>query len=69
MQRVKEMISLVVIAMFCIFRSEKISVRASAISRVIGHGDGKINTIRKVSGTKIAVEKNKKSGERVITIT
>ena len=65
MQRVKGIISLV---MICIFRSKKIPVPASAISRVIGRGGCNINAIREVSGANIDVEKNKGSGERVITI-
>ena len=54
--------------MCCIFRSKKIPVPASAISRVIGRGGCNINAIREVSGANIDVEKNKGSGERVITI-
>ena len=68
MQRVKGIISLVMICHVCIFRSKKIPVPASAISRVIGRGGCNINAIREVSGANIDVEKNKGSGERVITI-
>ena len=50
------------------FRSKKVPVPASAISRVIGRGGCNINAIREVSGANIDVEKNKGSGERIITI-
>lgn len=43
-------------------------VPSSAISRVIGRGDCNINLIREVSGAIIVVEKQRGSGERVITI-
>lgn len=49
-------------------KSKKVQVPSSAISRVIGRGGCNINLIREVSGAHIEVEKQRGSGERVITI-
>ncbi|XP_061191259.1 ankyrin repeat domain-containing protein 17-like isoform X1 [Saccostrea echinata] len=49
-------------------KSKKVQVPSSAISRVIGRGGCNINAIREVSGAHIEVEKQRGSGERVITI-
>lgn len=51
------------------FRSKRVQVSSSAISRVIGRSGCNINAIREVSGAHIEVEKQKgNGGERVITI-
>ncbi|XP_069125262.1 ankyrin repeat and KH domain-containing protein 1-like isoform X1 [Argopecten irradians] len=49
-------------------RSKKVQVPSAAISRVIGRAGCNINAIREVSGAHIEVEKQRGSGERVITI-
>lgn len=51
-----------------VYRSKKIIVSANAISRVIGRGGANINAIRDASGAHIEVEKQKGSGDRLITI-
>lgn len=51
------------------FRSKKVSVPPTAISRVIGRGGSNINAIRSATGAHIEVEKQSKcQGERIITI-
>ncbi|XP_038061254.1 ankyrin repeat domain-containing protein 17-like isoform X2 [Patiria miniata] len=50
------------------FRSKKVNVPASAISRLIGRGGCNINAIREVTGAHIDVDRQNKGGERTINI-
>ena len=53
---------------YSIYRSKKVSVASSAISRVIGRNGCNINAIREVSGAHIEIDKARSSGDRNITI-
>ncbi|XP_033643957.1 ankyrin repeat domain-containing protein 17-like isoform X1 [Asterias rubens] len=53
---------------FSSFRSKKVNVPASAISRLIGRGGCNINAIREVTGAHIDVDRQNKGGERTINI-
>lgn len=44
------------------------SVPSAAVSRVIGKGGANITAIREVSGANIEVDKQKGTGDRMITI-
>lgn len=51
------------------FRSKKVSVPSTVISRVIGRGGCNINAIREFTGAHIDIDKQKdKTGDRIITI-
>jgi len=56
------------VVLFCLFRSKKVTVASSAISRVIGRNGCNINAIREVSGAHIEIDKARSSGDRNITI-
>lgn len=52
-----------------LFRSKKVSVPSTVISRVIGRGGCNINAIRECTGAHIDIDKQKdKTGDRIITI-
>uniref|UniRef100_A0A803TLM4 Ankyrin repeat domain-containing protein 17 n=1 Tax=Anolis carolinensis TaxID=28377 RepID=A0A803TLM4_ANOCA len=54
---------------FSFFRSKKVSVPSTVISRVIGRGGCNINAIREFTGAHIDIDKQKdKTGDRIITI-
>lgn len=51
------------------YRSKKLSVPASVVSRIMGRGGCNITAIQDVTGAHIDVDKQKdKNGERMITI-
>lgn len=51
------------------YRSKKVSVPSTVISRVIGRGGCNINAIRECTGAHIDIDKQKdKTGDRIITI-
>lgn len=52
-----------------LYRSKKVSVPSTVISRVIGRGGCNINAIRECTGAHIDIDKQKdKTGDRIITI-
>jgi ankyrin repeat domain-containing protein 17 len=51
-----------------VFRSKKVTVPAAAITRVIGRNGCHINAIREVTGAHIEVDKQKGSGDKIVTI-